>query len=40
MGEKIMSSNEVKQRWGEMMRAVASPGDVVIVESHGKPKVP
>ncbi len=39
MVEKVMSSNEAKQRWGEVMRTVETPKDVVIVESHGKPKV-
>lgn len=39
MAVKVMSSNDVKQRWGQVMREVTSPDDAVIVESHGKPKV-
>ena len=34
---RTISSNEAKQRWGAMMKAV-SEGEDVIVESHGKPK--
>ncbi len=34
---RTVSSNEAKQRWGAMMKAV-SEGEAVIVESHGKPK--
>jgi len=36
---KTMSSNEAKQKWGEVMRTAESPQGAVIVESHGKPKV-
>ncbi len=35
---KTMSSNEVKQRWGSVMRTVDVPDDAIIVESHGKPR--
>ena len=35
---KTMSSNEAKQRWGDVMRTVAAADNAVIVESHGKPK--
>ena len=38
MALKTMSSNEARQRWGDVMRTVASPDDAVIVEAHGKPK--
>jgi prevent-host-death family protein len=34
---RTVSSNEAKQRWGAMMKAV-NEGEDVIVESHGKPK--
>lgn len=34
---RTVSSNEAKQHWGAMMRAV-NEGEDVIVESHGKPK--
>ncbi len=34
-----MSSSEAKQHWGSVMNGVSRPDDVVIVESHGKPKV-
>lgn len=34
---RTVSSNEAKQHWGAMLKA-ASSGEVVIVESHGKPK--
>jgi prevent-host-death family protein len=36
---KTMSSNEAKQKWGEVIRIAESPQGAVIVESHGKPKV-
>lgn len=39
MAFKTMSSNEAKQQWGSVMSAASAPNDVVIVESHGKPKV-
>lgn len=32
-----VSSNDAKQHWGAMMKAV-NEGEEVIVESHGKPK--
>ncbi len=34
---RTVSSNEAKQHWGAMMKAVTE-GEDVIVESHGKPK--
>jgi prevent-host-death family protein len=34
---RTVSSNEAKQHWGAMMKAV-NEGEDVIVESHGKPK--
>jgi prevent-host-death family protein len=38
MVEKVISSNEAKQRWGTVMREVAGSDDrAVVVESHGKP---
>lgn len=36
---KTMSSNDVKQRWGSVMRTVKVPNDAVVVESHGRPMV-
>lgn len=39
MVHKVMSSNEAKQKWGEVIRTAESPRGAVIVESHGKPKV-
>jgi prevent-host-death family protein len=33
---KVVSSNEAKQRWGALLRAVGE-GDEVVVENHGKP---
>lgn len=35
---KTMSSNDVKQRWGQVSAAIGN-GETVVVESHGKPKM-
>lgn len=38
-GYTTISSNEVKQRWGAVMRAVEEEGEPYVVESYGRPKV-
>jgi len=39
MTVRTMSANEAKQNWGALMRAAREDDGLVIVESHGKPKV-
>ena len=36
---RTISSNEAKQHWGALIGSVSNEGDIVVVESHGKPKV-
>jgi prevent-host-death family protein len=39
MVTRTMSSNEAKQNWGQVMAIADEPGTVIVVESHGKPRV-